>query len=42
MGGADAQVVSTGVNSQKGDINSPSIFNSSLKFRQFGMGERPI
>ncbi|NOQ17296.1 MAG: c-type cytochrome [Methyloprofundus sp.] len=38
MGGADAQVVSTGVNSQKGDINSPSIFNSSLNFRQFWNG----
>lgn len=38
MGGADAQVVSTGINSQKGDINSPSIFNSSLNFRQFWNG----
>jgi len=38
MGGADAQVVSTGVNSQKGDINSPTVFNSSLNFRQFWNG----
>ena len=38
MGGADGQVVSTGVNSQKGSINSPTIFNSSLNFRQFWNG----
>jgi len=38
MGGADAQVVSTGVNSQKGGINSPTVFNSSLNFRQFWNG----
>ena len=38
MGGADGQVVSTGVNSQKGSINSPSVFNSSLNFRQFWNG----
>jgi len=35
MGGADAQVVSTGVDRRKGNINSPSVFNSSLNFRQF-------
>jgi len=38
MGGADAQIVSTGVNRQKGNINSPSVFNSSLNFRQFWDG----
>ena len=38
MGGADGQVVSTGVNNQKGPINSPTVFNSSLNFRQFWNG----
>ena len=38
MGGADGQKVSTGVNSQKGPINSPTVFNSSLNFRQFWNG----
>ncbi len=38
MGGADAQVVSVGVHGRQGDINSPSIFNSSLNFRQFWNG----
>ncbi|HIF55321.1 MAG: cytochrome c peroxidase [Methylococcales bacterium] len=38
MGGADAQVVSTGVDRRKGNINSPSVFNSSLNFRQFWDG----
>ena len=37
-GGADGQSVSTGVNGSKGLINSPSIFNSSLNFRQFWDG----
>lgn len=37
-GGADGQVVSSGVNGSKGLINSPSIFNSSLNFRQFWDG----
>ncbi len=37
-GGADGQIVSTGVNSRKGLINSPSVFNSSLNFRQFWNG----
>ncbi len=37
-GGADGQIVSTGVNSSKGLVNSPSIFNSSLNFRQFWDG----
>ena len=38
MGGADGEVVSIGINSQKGHINSPSIFNCSLHFRQFWNG----
>lgn len=37
-GGADGQVVSTGINSKKGLINSPTVFNSSLQFRQFWNG----
>ena len=37
-GGADGQKVSTGVNGSKGGINSPSIFNCSLNFRQFWNG----
>lgn len=38
MGGADGQVFSTGVNGQKGSINSPTVFNSSLNFRQYWNG----
>lgn len=38
MGGADGQIVSTGINSQKGAINSPTVFNSSLNFHQFWNG----
>ena len=37
-GGADGQVVSSGVNGSKGLINSPTVFNSSLNFRQFWDG----
>jgi len=37
-GGADGQAVSTGVNGSKGLMNSPSIFNSALNFRQFWDG----
>ena len=37
-GGTDRQIVSTGVNSSKGEINSPTIFNCSLNFRQFWDG----
>lgn len=37
-GGADGQVVSTGVNGSKGEINSPSVFNCALNFRQFWDG----
>ncbi len=38
FGGADGQKFSTGVNSQKGSINSPTLFNVSLNFRQFWNG----
>ena len=37
-GGADGQVVSTGVNGSKGGINSPTVFNCVLNFRQFWNG----
>jgi cytochrome c peroxidase len=38
FGGADGQQFSTGANGQKGTLNSPSIFNVSLNFRQFWDG----
>ncbi len=38
MGGADGQIVSSGVKGQNGTINSPSVFNSDLNFRQFWDG----
>ncbi len=37
-GGTDRQQVSSGVHGRKGQINSPSVFNSSLNFRQFWNG----
>jgi cytochrome c peroxidase len=37
-GGVDRQAVSTGINGQKGGINSPTVFNSSLSIRQFWDG----
>ena len=37
-GGADGQKVSTGVDGQQGNINSPSVFNASLNFSQFWNG----
>jgi len=37
-GGVDKQTVSTGIYGQKGLINSPTIFNSSLNIRQFWDG----
>ena len=37
-GGADGLPVSVGINGQKGGINSPTVFNSSLNFRQFWDG----
>ncbi len=37
-GGADGQMISTGVKGRKGSINSPSIFNCALNFRQFWNG----
>lgn len=37
-GGADGQQFSSGVNGQKGTLNSPTVFNASLHFRQFWNG----
>jgi len=37
-GGVDGKVVSTGVLGRQGDINAPTVFNSSLNFRQFWDG----
>jgi cytochrome c peroxidase len=37
-GGADKLAVSTGINGSKGEINSPTVFNSGLNFRQFWNG----
>ncbi len=38
FGGGDGQKVSIGINGRSGKINSPSIFNVSLNFRQFWNG----
>lgn len=37
-GGTDQVAVSTGIGGQKGDINSPTVFNSSYNVRQFWDG----
>ncbi len=37
-GGVDRLVVSIGIDSQKGGINAPTVFNSSLNVRQFWDG----
>ncbi len=37
-GGVDNQAFSTGINGQKGPINSPTVFNSSLNIKQFWDG----
>ena len=37
-GGADQAPVSTGIRGQKGNINDPSVFNSSYNVRQFWDG----
>lgn len=37
-GGADGQVSATGIGGAKGPINTPTVFNSSLNFRQFWDG----
>jgi len=37
-GGADGKVVSDGVLGRQGNINAPTVFNSSLNFRQFWDG----
>jgi len=37
-GGVDRQAVSTGIKGRKGQMNSPSVFNTSYNFRQFWDG----
>ncbi len=37
-GGTDNKVVSTGIDAKQGTINSPTVFNSGLLFRQFWDG----
>ena len=37
-GGADGRQFAIGVNGASGDVNSPTVFNSSLNFRQFWDG----
>lgn len=37
-GGVDGLVTATGIQSQKGSINTPTVFNSGLNFRQFWDG----
>jgi cytochrome c peroxidase len=37
-GGADGKARSTGINSAEGEVNSPSVFNSALNFKQFWDG----
>jgi len=37
-GGSDGKVFSIGVDEQQGNINSPTVYNSSLSFRQFWDG----
>lgn len=38
QGGDDNRPVSTGINGRKGNINSPTVYNSALSFRQFWDG----
>jgi len=37
-GGSDGKVFSTGIGGKQGNINSPTVYNSSLQFRQFWDG----
>jgi cytochrome c peroxidase len=37
-GGADSKAVSKGINGQQGEVNSPTVYNSGLLFRQFWDG----
>lgn len=37
-GGSDGKVVSTGIGGKQGNINSPTVYNSGLLFRQFWDG----
>jgi len=41
LGGADGMVSSVGVGGATGDINAPTVFNSSLSFAQFWDGRSP-
>jgi len=38
LGGADAQQFSTGINAQKGSVNSPTVFNAHYNLAQFWDG----
>jgi len=38
QGGADGEVVSTGIDDQQGVINTPTVFNAGLSFKQFWDG----
>lgn len=38
QGGADSRRVSTGVGGAQGDVNTPTVFNSALNFKQFWDG----
>nr|WP_260627520.1 cytochrome c peroxidase [Pseudomonas protegens] len=38
QGGADAQVKSLGIKGQRSQVNTPSVFNAALNFRQFWDG----
>ena len=38
QGGVDGKRISTGVGSRQGQLNAPTVFNSSLNFRQFWDG----
>ncbi|MDR2874893.1 MAG: cytochrome-c peroxidase [Methylobacillus sp.] len=38
MGGSNGQAIALGVNSAKGVVNTPTVFNSGLNFRQFWDG----
>lgn len=41
LGGADGRAVSFGLGGAKGDINSPTVFNSALNLAQFWDGRAP-
>jgi len=41
LGGTDQRSTSVGIDGQTGEINAPTVFNSSLNFRQFWDGRAP-